>query len=125
MSIEVAADRLAEAVEGFGVAYLLTLGDRPRPHVGAVAATVADGIVSARGVGRTALSDVAGHDAVTLLWPPPEPGGYSLIVDGTATIVGGRVDVVPHRAVLHRPAPISQSTDGSCAADCVELSVEH
>ena len=22
-------------------------------------------------------------DAVTLLWPPFEPGGYSLIVDGT------------------------------------------
>jgi hypothetical protein len=87
VSIEVAADKLAEAVEGLSVAYLLTLGDRPRPHIGAVGATVADGVVRIRGVGRTALSDVSGHDAVTLLWPPSEPGGYSLIVDGTATVV--------------------------------------
>jgi hypothetical protein len=124
VSIEVAPDKLAEAIEGYAVAYLLTLGDRPRPHVGAVDATVADGVVRVRAVGRTALSDVARHDAVTLLWPPPEPGGYSLIVDGTATIVGDRIDVVPQRAVLHRPAPATQATDGTCAADCVELCVQ-
>jgi hypothetical protein len=124
VSIEVAAEKLAEVVDGFVVAYLLTLGNRPRPHVGAVGATVDDGIVRVRGVGRTALSDVAGHDAVTLLWPPPEPDGYSLIVDGTATVVGDWIDVVPQRAVLHRPAPASQPTDDSCAADCLELSVE-
>ena len=124
MSIEVAADKLAEAVDGYLVAYLLTLGDRPRPHVAAVSATVAERIVRVRGAGRTASSDIGGHDAVTLLWPAPEPGGYSLIVDGTATIVGDQLEVVPLRAVLHRPAPAVEPTDGPCAADCLELTVE-
>lgn len=124
MSIEVAADKLAEVVEGFVGAYLLTLGDRPRPHVGAVTATVTDGVVRVRGAGRTALSDIANHDAVTLLWPPPEPGGYSLIIDGTAAIVGDRLDVVPQRAVLHRPAPATTPSVGTCSSDCIELPVE-
>lgn len=124
MSIEVAAGELAEAVKGYAVAYLLTLGDRPRPHIGAVSTTVADGVVRVRGMGRTALSDVGDHDAVTVLWAPPEPSGYSLIVDGTATIVGDRLDVVPVRAVLHRPAPAPEPNGSPCAADCVELSVE-
>jgi hypothetical protein len=121
VSIEVAAEELAKTVEGFAFAYLLTLGDRPRPHVGAVNTTVANGIVRVQPVGRTARRDVTEHDAVTLLWPPGDPGGYSLIVDGTATVVGDRVDVVPQRAVLHRPAPSSPDTDGSCSADCVEV----
>jgi hypothetical protein len=124
VSIEVTADRLAETVEEFAVAYLLTLGDRPRPHVGAVGATVADGVVRVRGVGRTALRDVAAHGAVTLLWAPREAGGYSLIVDGTATVADDGVDVVPQRAVLHRPAPAPQPAAGPCASDCVELPVE-
>jgi hypothetical protein len=124
VSIEVTAAELAKTVEGFAFAYLLTLGDRPRPHVGAVNATVVDGVVRVQPVGRTALRDVAGHDAVTLLWPPGDPAGYSLIVDGTATVVGDRVDVFPQRAVLHRPAPSAPSApraDGSCSSDCVEL----
>lgn len=123
MSIEVAAEALAETVEGFDTVYLLTVGDRPRPHVGAVSATVADGVVRVTGVGRTGVRDVTDHPAVTLLWPPPESGGYSLIVDGTATIAGDRVEVIAQRAMLHRPAPSPRSTDGSCASDCVELSV--
>jgi hypothetical protein len=121
VSIEVAAEELAKTVDGFAIAYLLTIGDRPRPHVGAVTTTVADGVVQVQAVGRTALRDVIGHDAVTLLWPPSDPGGYSLIVDGTATVVGDRIDVVPQRAVLHRPAPSTQRADGSCSSDCVEL----
>lgn len=121
MSIEVAADELAKTVEGFAFAYLLTLGDRPRPHVGAVNATVADRVVRVQPVGRTAMRDVGSHDAVTLLWPPSDPGGYSLIVDGTAKPVGDRIDVVPQRAVLHRPAPSTADAGSSCSSDCVEL----
>lgn len=124
MSIEVSRDDLAETVEGFAVAYLLTLGDRPRPHVGAVVATVVDGVVQVSDVGRTSLRDVGDHDAVTLLWAPAERGGYSLIVDGTATVTDGRLDVIPARAVLHRPASPAQLIAGPCASDCVELPVE-
>ncbi|MEJ2865877.1 hypothetical protein [Actinomycetospora flava] len=126
MSFEVTRDALAATVEGFAVAYLLTLGDRPRPHVGAVGTTVVDGVVQVRDVGRSALRDVAGHDAVTLLWAPRQAGDYSLIVDGTATVVGDRLDVQPGRAVLHRPASSTQPdpADGACGSDCVELPVD-
>jgi hypothetical protein len=121
VSIEVAADELAKTVEGFAFAYLLTLGDRPRPHIGAVNATVVDGVVRVQPVGRTAMRDVAGHDAVTLLWPPGDPGGYSLIVDGTAQLVDDRIDVTPQRAVLHRPAPAAPGADSSCSSDCLQV----
>lgn len=121
MSIQVTTDALAETVDGFPVGYLLTLGDRPRPHVGTVAVTVSDGVVRVTGLGGTARRDIAGHAEVTLLWPPREPDGYTLIVDGTATVTGDRVDVVPVRAVLHRPAPGPATSDGSCGSDCAEL----
>ena len=39
-----------------------------------------------------------------MLWPPAEPGGYSLIVDGRGQLIDDSLRVVPHRAVLHRPA---------------------
>ena len=122
MSIEVTQEELAKTVDGFAFAYLLTLGDRPRPHIGAVNATVVDGVVRVQPVGRTAMRDVTGHDAVTLLWPPGDPGGYSLIVDGTARLVGDGIDVTPQRAVLHRPAPAAPGADSSCSSDCVQIS---
>jgi hypothetical protein len=63
-----------------------------------------------------------------LLWPPREPGGYSLIVDGRAEVTDAddsddgtaRLLVVPTRALLHRNA--DPSTPGSatgCLHDCV------
>ncbi len=124
MSIAVAPEDLADAVEGLGMAYLLTLGDRPRPHVGSVRATVVEGVVRVTEAGGTARRDVSGHDAVTLLWAPREPGGYSLIVDGTATVVEDRIDVVPERGVLHRARSAPEPAAGACASDCVELPVE-
>jgi hypothetical protein len=121
VSIEVAPDALAETVERFGVSYLLTLGDRPRPHVGAVNCSVTDGVVRVSNVGRTGRRNAAAHNAVTLLWPPLVADGHSLIVDGTATVTDDGVNVVVVRAVLHRPAPAAQPTEGSCGSDCTEL----
>lgn len=62
-------------------------------------------------------SDAAGLTRVTLLWPPNEPGGYSLIVDGTAEPAGGdALTVTLARAVWHRPGV---GPDGSaCGSDC-------
>ena len=53
--------------------------------------------------------NLAHRSDVTLLWPPPEPGGYSLIVDGRAEVSDADTDsvhceVVPTRALLHRDA---------------------
>ncbi|WP_026204940.1 hypothetical protein [Actinomycetospora chiangmaiensis] len=124
MSIRVEPDDLAETVTGFPVAHLLTVGGRPRPHVGSVRATVTGGTVRVDGVGRTALGDVARDAAVTLLWTPAEPGEYSLIVDGSAAVSGDGLVVTPHRAVLHRPAAAPGRSAAGCAADCRDLPVD-
>jgi hypothetical protein len=59
---------------------------------------------------------------VSLLWPPNEPGGYSLIVDGAAAPSDdGRIAVTPTRAVLHRPAAGSDASSPGCGADCVPI----
>ncbi len=64
---------------------------------------------------------------VTLLWPPAEPGGYSLIVDGTVTSAEGAgtgdnsVVVRPTKAVLHRPAVSPDDASPGCGSDCVPL----
>jgi hypothetical protein len=61
---------------------------------------------------------------VSLLYPVRTPGDYSLIVDGTATIVGDgdtpRLQITPTKAVLHRPAA-QPDPSSACGADCVPL----
>lgn len=122
MSVEVTPDDLPGAIASCAAVYLLTTSDdRPRPHVGAVGATVVDGVVRVVGVGRTARRDLDAHDAVTLLGAPAEAGGYSLIVDGVGAVVGDRVEVRAQRAVLHRPAPSPDPGPGGCSSDCVAL----
>ncbi len=121
MSIAVDLDKLAAAVDGFGFAYLLTVSDDQRAH--AVAATpewVHGDLVM--DVGRRSANNAAARSNISLIWPPVEAGGYSLIVDGDASVVGSTVTFTPERAVLHRPAPAPVSSgavaDGACGSDC-------
>ena len=59
---------------------------------------------------------------MTLVWPPTEPGGFSLLVDGAATVDGETITVAPTKAMLHRPAP---GPDGLRAgSDCVSVPLE-
>ena len=51
---------------------------------------------------------------VTMLWAPVEDGGFSLIVDGRASVDGERVVLRPEKAILHR-----QAAGGG--SDCVKL----
>ena len=56
---------------------------------------------------------------MTLVWPPREPGGYSLLVDGVATVDESTITVAPAKAVLHRPAA---GPDGRrIGSDCVGI----
>ena len=72
------------------------------------------------------MANATARPNVSLLWPPNELGGYSLIVDGDVTHTEGTgngdnvVVVRPSRAVLHRPADGPAPADG-CGADCVPL----
>jgi hypothetical protein len=116
MSVGVELERLHEEVARFGAsAYLLTVTDDATPHATAVTVTWHDGTLQA-GVGNRSAANVAARPTVTLLWPPVEAGGFTLLVDGTATVDGEQVVVTPGRAVLHR-----QRQDGP-GSDCVRLS---
>lgn len=115
MSVGVALDRLHEEVTRFGSGpFLLTVGDDGRPHATAVAVTW-EGSTLVAGVGRRSAANVAERPDVSLLWPPVDAGGFSLIVDGRATADGEQVVVTPERAVLHR-----RRADGP-GSDCVRL----
>jgi len=46
---------------------------------------------------------------VTLIWPEPAGGAYSLLVDGDAAVDGTDVVVTPVKAVLHRVAVVTDS----------------
>ena len=115
MSLSVEIDKLHEEVARFGVApYLLTVSDDGKPHATAVTVTWS-GTELVVGVGKRSASNAAARPDVTLLWPPYEVGGFTLLVDGTATVDDEQLTLHPERAVLHR-----QKADGP-GSDCVRL----
>jgi hypothetical protein len=118
MSVKVDLDQLADALADFALAYLITVGHDFRAHTVAVNPAFADGVFDVGPIGKTTRTNVGGHSDVTLLWPPRQPGGYSLIVDGrgTAPDEGGALTITPSRAVLHRPAEAADALH-----DCVPL----
>jgi hypothetical protein len=123
MSVPVSLERLGEQVELFGSwPYLVTVSGDGRPH--AVSAAMAwDGVVFQGSAGRHSVTNAAERPtAVTLLWPPYEAGGYSLIVDGSATVDGeGSLRVTPLGGVLHRTGPPRPDSGPNCTSDCVPL----
>jgi hypothetical protein len=105
MSIPVALTDLEAATSERGWAYLLTVRDDLRPHVVAVT-PVWEGDRMVMDVGRGTARNAGERPEVTLCYPPVDPDGYSLIVDGAAEVdADGRVVFDPSGAVLHRPAP--------------------
>jgi hypothetical protein len=122
MSLKVELGELAKTLEPYGFAYLVTVGDGGRAHVLAVTPVLGgDGLVVG-GVGRHSQENATERPDVTLVWPPAEPGGFSLLVDGAATVDGETITVAPTKAVLHRPAP---GPDGLRAgSDCAPVSLD-
>ena len=125
MSIVVEIGRLREEIARHGPAYLLTVSRDGRPHAVAGSVEWSDGALVG-GVGHRTAENIAERPLVSLLWPPAEPGGYSLIVDATAALEGAgearpRARFVPTRAVLHRPAAEDKPAAPGCGADCVPL----
>ncbi|MDT7732170.1 MAG: hypothetical protein QOK45_2423 [Mycobacterium sp.] len=124
MSVKVDLDQLAAALEDFTFAYLVTVGDDYRAHTVAVEPVFADGVINVGPVGGGTRRNLAQHDGVTLVWPPSQPGGYTLIVDGTGELTDTSLLVMPSRAVLHREAAPGVSTRPGCLHDCVPLDAE-
>ncbi|MDO9458365.1 pyridoxamine 5'-phosphate oxidase [Nocardioides sp.] len=103
MSIPVAIDRLAETLADFDAGYLLTTADA-RVKAVSVVPTYADGVLRIATPGRGSVANVGANAVVTLLYPPREAPGFSLLVDGTAVVDGDNVVVTPGSAILHKPA---------------------
>jgi hypothetical protein len=120
VSVPVDLGDLAARMAEHGFAYLVTVGDDRRAHLVAATPTLEDDGLVIGGLGRHSTANAAANDGVTLVWPPTTEGGYSLIVDGTASVTDDTtVVVVPAKAILHRPAP---GPEGSrCGSDCLPI----
>lgn len=132
MSIPVSVDRLAEALADFGAGYLLSASSAGLVKVVTVEPTVVDGALLVTGPGRGTVGNVAVNPQVTLAFPPIEPRGFTLLVDGIAEQRGEDLRIAPATAVLHRPAAhrdgppppggLADATGGgsptSCGDDC-------
>lgn len=121
VSVKVDMDQLAAALADFAFAYLVTVGDDYRAHTVAVDPVLVDGMLGINSVGDRTRRNAGSHAGVTLVWPPREPGGYTLIVDGVAEAADDALTIEPTGAVLHRPATPTSPTTSGCGDDCVPL----
>ncbi|BBX40358.1 hypothetical protein [Mycobacterium simiae] len=120
-------ERLAAALPDFRFAYLITADDDYRVHTVTVEPQLRGSSLDVGLIGGRTRENLARRGEVTLLWPPAEPDGYSLIVDGQAEVgesdgetVG--LQVAPTRALLHRNADSPSAAKG-CLHDCVVFSL--
>ena len=116
---------LTEAISHYGhEAYLLTVAT-DGPHTSHVTVELRGSRIDCN-VGMSAARNIAHEPNVSLFWPPTEPGGYALIVNGTAAsehrLAGGTLaEITLTKSVLHRRGPKPDGSDGPCASDCRRL----
>lgn len=120
-------ERLAAALPDFRFAYLITADDDYRVHTVTVEPQLRGSSLDVGLIGGRTRENLARRGEVTLLWPPAEPDGYSLIVDGQAEVGESdgetvRLHVAPTRALLHRNADSPSAAKG-CLHDCVVFSL--
>lgn len=102
MSIAVALEDLAEKLAEYPWCYLVTSGE-DRPHLLAVKPSLVK--VGLRcDTGHSSRANVVRNPLVVLMFPPPDPDGMSLIVDGEGEVNGDGIVIRPTWAVLHRSA---------------------
>jgi hypothetical protein len=124
MSIPVALLDLPSVAQTRPFAYLLTSKADGRPHGVAVTPDFVDGAMVTE-AGRTTCRNAVERPLVSLIYPPVEPGGYSLIVDATASVVGEVVRLTATHAVLHRPAVADgPALKDGCRADCAPVTLD-
>ena len=104
MSIAVPLESLPDELSRRGFGYLLTTGDDGRPHAVALVPEVGEGTLRFRAGGRT-CANASARAAVSIIFPPIDGDGFSLLVDGDAVVEGDVVVLAPTWAVRHRPAP--------------------
>jgi hypothetical protein len=102
VSIAVALEELPDKIAEYPFCYLVTTGEE-RPHLLAVKPSVVNGGLRCE-TGHSSRTNVVRSALIVLVFPPTEPGGFSMIVDGEGEVNGDGVVVTPTWAVLHRPA---------------------
>ncbi len=124
MSIPVQPADLHAALRDFASGYLLTTAassDSPQVKVVTVDPVAGtDGTLRIGGPGRGTLRNLELNGVVTVVFPPAERHGFTLLVDGNASVDGEDVVVTATAAVLHRPAAHADGPlppDG-CGHDC-------
>ncbi len=126
MSIPVAPADIGHQMESFGAeAYVVTVRYDATPHVAHLVMRL-DGEVLRCATSRSAAANVADRPNISVLWPPHEPGGYSMIVDAVARKIdaedGEELELRPVSGVLHRPAtPATPASNPACNSDCAPL----
>jgi hypothetical protein len=103
MSIRVEVADLPATLERYPWGYVVSIGEGMRPHLRAVPTDWREGALHVT-VGSASRANAVARPQLTMVFPPAEPGGYSLIVDGTAEVDTDSLRLVPSAAVLHRPA---------------------
>lgn len=114
MSIPVQLNDLAATLGEYGAGYLLTSSAGQVKAV-TVEPTMAAGVLELPG-SRGSAANLAQNPAATLLFPPSQPQGYTLLVDGSAAGDGDTITFTPQTAVLHRPAAHSDGPPAPAAA---------
>ena len=118
---------LREALHQYGQSpYFITSGEFG-PHTGIVDVTLtATGLRCA--IGKAAAANIRLRPDVSLLWPPVERGGYSIILNAEATVdaVDG-VDIASlaiSKAVFHRAGSKPAGSRGPCPSDCLPIELD-
>jgi hypothetical protein len=104
MSVVVGLGELPGKLKEFDRGYLLTSRDGLVKAV-SVRAVAEDGMLLVATPGRGSVANVGTNPAVTLLFPPLESPGMTLLVDGAAAARGEDLQIEPTGAVLHKPVP--------------------
>ncbi len=120
---DVANEELARVVAEYSFAYLMTVTADGRPHAVAVQPRPAGDVLHVGELGNRSLSNAQERPCVSLVWPPVDIDGYSLIVDGEAQVDGGGLRLTPTRAVRHRPHGDGNGVTG-CDSDCLPIDLD-
>ena len=117
---------LREALSDYGAdAYLLTIG-ADGPHTSHVTvAQKGDGLTCA--LSKSAARNIDGQPSVSLLWPPLEKGGYSIVINARAAKTeadyGPMATLELTKAVFHRPGVRTEPGEGPCPSDCKTIRI--
>ena len=111
---------LASAISEYGtLAYLLTSAP-DGPHTSHVIVRQ-DGAILRFALDGTGRRNAEENANVSLLWPPRDSGGYSIIVNGVLELEAeNSAKVTVSKSVFHRPGQ-STREDSPCRSDCLPL----